>query len=281
MRVLLAVAAATLALAAPAQAKVTFVAMEHSSFTPAHVDVLTGDAVSWRNGSIREHEVASLAVPLVAPPFDSGRVGPGGTFANTFDTPGVYPYFCRLHDGMRGEVAVHGLLLTGPRGVVARGAPVALQVRAPVGVGAATIEEDTGGGFRAVATARLDADGSLHATIRPPASASYRAVSGDRVSPSLRIEVTDEATVAVTQSHGVFTARAVPAHPAARLVFQVRLRERFGWWTVARRRLSARSLARFVPHRRRAVRARVALVGADWVTVLAASKPFVVGLSGR
>jgi hypothetical protein len=242
-----------------------------------------GDAVSWRNNSIREHDIASDAGG-----FDSGRVGQGGIFAHTFAAPGSYPYVCTIHDVMRGEVVVHPLLLSGPRGVVARGAPVALHVRAPEGVGAATIEEDTGGGFRPVATAvpqagpgHEDQEGAtLHATVRPPAGAFYRAVSGDQASPPLRVEVTDEVRVGLAASArpggALLRAHAVPAQSGARLVLQLRLRERFGWWPVERGRLNGRSRARFVLRRQLPVRARVALVGADWATVLAASRPVVV-----
>jgi plastocyanin len=278
-----AVAVAVLTLAAPARGELAFVAMEYESFAPARLDLVMGDSVSWRNGSVREHDVASDAAG-----FDSGRVGQGGVFAHTFSVAGSFPYVCRIHDAMRGEVAVHPLLLSGPRGVVARGAPVPLHVHAPVGVGQATIEEDTGSGFRPVATAKAQAghghdgqeDATLHATVRPSASASYRAVSADGVSPPLRVEVTDQTRVALTASARrgatVVGAHAVPAQPRTRVVLQLRLRERFGWWTVARERLNGRSRARFVIRRRGPVRARVALVGADWVTALAVSRRLVV-----
>jgi plastocyanin len=286
MRALLAAgpALAALALAAPAHAEVSFVAMEYSSFSPQNLRLLVGDAVSWRNNSVREHDVASEAAG-----FDSGRVGPGVIYAHIFTTPGTYPYVCTIHDGMRGEVAVHPLLLSGPRRPVARGAPVALHVRAPGGVVAATIEEDTGGGFRPVARATPSADGGheghdepgvLHATVRPAMSASYRAVSGPAASPSLRVEVTDRLdltlTAAARRGGALLRARSVPAQPRARVALQLRLRERFGWWTVASGRFDRRSRARFVLRRRRPVRARVIVLGADGFTVLAASSPIRV-----
>jgi plastocyanin len=278
-----AVAIAALALAAPAHAELVFVAMEYTSFSPARLDLVVGDSVSWRNNSVREHDVASDTAA-----FDSGRVAPGGIFAHTFSVAGSFPYVCRIHDSMRGEVAVYPLLLSGPSGVVARAAPVPLHVRAPEGVTQATIEEDTGSGFRPVATATPQAeqghegheDATLHATVRPRASAFYRAASGGGVSPPVRVEVTDQAKVMLAASArpggAVLRARAVPAQPRARLVLQLRLRERFGWWTVDRERLNGRSRARFVLRRGRPVRARVALVGADWVTAVAVSPHLVV-----
>jgi plastocyanin len=279
-----AVLAAVLALAAPASAEVAFVVADQSSFSPPHLDVLVGDPVNWRNASAREHDIRSGAAG-----FDSGRVAPTASFAHVFSAVGTYPYVCTLHAGMVGDVAVHPLLLDGPHAPVARGAPVALHVRAPAGVGEAVIEEDTGGGFRRVGVAtpragsgheKHDAEGTLHATVTPQASAFYRAVDAAGASPPLRVEVTDKTSFAV-KTAAVRRGTAVrvstrPAQPRARVVLQLRLRERFGWWTVARGRLDGRSRARFLLRRRGTVRARVAVVGADWATLLAVSPPMRV-----
>jgi plastocyanin len=272
--------AATLAFAAPASAEVAFITAEQSSFSPTHLDILVGDPVNWRNASVREHDIRSDAAG-----FDSGRLAPAASFAHVFSAPGTYPYICTIHAGMAGDVAVHPLLLDGPHAPVARGAPVALHVRAPDGVGEAIIEEDTGGGFRRVAVARPpagsgheehDAEGTLHATVAPQTSASYRAVGLAGTSPTLRVEVTDRTSFGL-RATAVRRGTALrvstrPAQPGARVVLQLRLRERFGWWTVARKHLDDRSRAAFLLRRRGSVRARVALVGADWATVLAVSR---------
>jgi plastocyanin len=279
-----AVLAAVLALAAPASAEVAFVTADQSSFSPSHLDLLVGDPVNWRNASAREHDIRSDAAG-----FDSGRVAPTASFAHVFSAVGTYPYVCTLHAGMVGEVAVHPLLLDGPRAPVARGAPVALHVRTPAGVAEAVIEEDTGGGFRRVAVAtpragsgheKHEAEGTLHATVTPQASAFYRAADAAGASPPLRVEVTDKTSFAV-KTGAVRRGTAVrvstrPAQPRARVVLQLRLRERFGWWTVARGRLDGRSRARFLLRRRGTMRARVAVVGSDWATLLAVSPPIRV-----
>ncbi len=276
--------AAALALAGPASAEVAFVTGAHSSFSPPHLDVLVGDPVNWRNASVREHDIRSDAAG-----FDSGRLAPSTSFAHVFPALGTYPYICTIHAGMTGDVAVHPLLLDGPHAPVARGAPVALHVRAPDGVGEAVIEEDAGGGFRRVAVATPpvssghqvhEAEGTLHATVTPHASASYRAVGAAGKSPALRIAVTDRTSFALsTAALRRGTAVRVstrPAQPGARVVLQLRLRERFGWWTVARGHLDHRSRARFLLRRKGSMRARVAVVGADWATVLAVSPPLRV-----
>jgi plastocyanin len=40
--------------------------------------------------------------------FDSGALRPGDTFSFTFDEPGEYDYFCRLHPSMTGTIVVTG-----------------------------------------------------------------------------------------------------------------------------------------------------------------------------
>jgi plastocyanin len=275
---------AVLALAAPARAEITFVSVQHSTFSPASVDVLVGDVVSWRNVSLRVHNIMSPAAG-----FEPGEVGQNATFAHTFATPGAYPYFCTIHAGMSGHVAAHPLLLVGPAAPVARGKPVALHVRAPAGAGEVAIEEDAGGGFRRVATAAPaagdghrdhDGAGTLHATVTPAGSASYRAVAAAGTSPTVRVEVSDRMTLTLTSSAhpggATLAVRSAPAQPGARVALQLRLRERFGWWTVARARLDSRSRASFTLRRQRPVRARVALVGRDRTTIVAASRPLAV-----
>jgi plastocyanin len=275
---------AALALAAPAGAEIAFVSVQHSTFSPASLDVLVGDAVSWRNVSLREHDVTSAAAG-----FESGEMARNATFAHTFAAPGAFPYICKIHAGMSGHVAVHPLLLVGPAAPVARGKPVALHVRAPAGAGEVAIEEDAGSGFRRVATATPaageghgdhDGAGTLHATVTPAASASYRAVAAAGTSPTVRVEVSDRTILTLTSSAqpggATLAVRSAPALPGARVALQLRLRERFGWWTVARARLDRRSRARFTLRRQRPVRARVALVGRDRTTIVAASRPLAV-----
>jgi plastocyanin len=279
-----AAALAALAWASTARAETASVTMGFASFTPPRTDLLAGDTVSWRNASFRRHDIRSDAAG-----FDSGPRGPGFGFSHTFTSPGVYPYYCSIHAGMTGEVAAHPLLLSGPRAPVVRGMPVALHVRAPSGVAQAAIEEDSGSGFQPVATATAsagagheghDEPGTLHATVTPRVSASYRAVSDAGSSPPLRIEVADRLTVRLRASarpgRVVLRTEIVPAQPRARVALQLRLRERFGWWTVASRRLDRSSQARFELTRRRPVRARVIVLGDDGVTVLASSSPVLV-----
>ena len=142
--------------------------------------------------------------------------------------------------------------------------------RAAAGIGSITIEEDTGGGFRAVASA-VAAGGTFKATVHPSANATYRAVAGTDTSPPVQVQVSNRSDIAVKVSGRRLRVHVDPANPGAKVSLQLKLRERFGWWTVARARLDRRSDARFVVHRSRPVRARVVLTQSDGWTILATS----------
>ena len=87
-------------------------------FVPAEVRIRVGQTVEWRNKSFLTHTVTfdpalvedptRVSVPDGVAPFDSGRIGGGGTWRHTFTTPGTYRYICVPHEGhaMGGVVVV-------------------------------------------------------------------------------------------------------------------------------------------------------------------------------
>jgi len=91
-------------------------------FSPAVVWVETGATVTWENAS-GSHSATSyhpdtggaMRIPQDAQPFDSEIMSDGETFEYTFDTPGVYNYYCRPHRslGMVG-IVVAGEPAPGP-----------------------------------------------------------------------------------------------------------------------------------------------------------------------
>jgi plastocyanin len=270
-------------LAAPAQADSIFVSAGTSSFAPAELDVLVGDTVIWRNNSVKTHNVKSEAEG-----YNSGRFAPRTAATHVFASAGSFPYVCTIHDGMTGEVGVHPLLLSGPTKAVQRGASVAFHVRAPAGTSEVTIEADGGAGYRPIAVAGPPEGGgheghvepgALHANVVASESATYRAVSASGSSPELRVEVSDGATLSVAAQRrsaaGVLiNVKASPASPGANVVLQLKLRERFGWWPVARARLDKRSRAAFTVRRYAGAPARVVMVGPDWASPLSQSRVF-------
>jgi plastocyanin len=260
---LLCLALAALTSAAPARADTLGAQIVDTAYNPPRLVVLTGDTVGWRNSSfINQHTVT-------APGFDSGPINPGGGFFHDFPAPGTYPYVCTIHP-MSAEVDVYGLLMVGPDRSVARGSATTLTGRAAAGVGAITVEEDTGGGFHPVASAGASG-GTFRATVHPPANANYRAVAGADASPPVFVTVSDRSDVSVTPSRRRLRVHVEPLNTGARVSLQFKLTERFGWWTVARARLDRKSTASFAIPGRKRVWARVVLTQRDGWTPLAIS----------
>jgi plastocyanin len=88
------------------------------TFIPAKITIKSGETVQWKNTSLMVHTVtcdsalaarlSDVALPAGAKPFNSGYLKPGITFEHTFTVPGVYRYFCILHErnDMVGEIIV-------------------------------------------------------------------------------------------------------------------------------------------------------------------------------
>jgi Copper binding proteins, plastocyanin/azurin family len=264
-----------------AAAASVLVSMLSGAFAPAQLDVMTGDNVVWRNNSTKTHNIS-----FETEGWGSGRVSPRGGANHAFPVAGVYGYVCTIHDGMTGQVGVYPLVLSGPSKRVRRGTPVALHVRAPEGAGEVGIEADTGAGFTPVAVAGPaegggheghEEPGKVHANLVASETAVYRAVFSGGASNQLRIQVTDAPDLSARVRRGrrntaLVTASANPSTPGGRVVLQLKLRERFGWWPVARARLDRRPRATFTVRGRRGAPARAVLVGPDWATPLSQSR---------
>jgi plastocyanin len=251
------------------------VTIGYSTYAPGHLDVLVGETVMWTNTSARVHTVTADDAS-----FDSGRVSSGGRYMRTFSSGGDYPYYCRLHPTIRGEVDAHVLLLDPQPESAGPGRSYPLTGRAALPQGSeVSIEGDSGAGFSAVASASVGADGGFSTTVTPERTTRYRAVSGADSSPPVELLVIDHRVRAVGVRHGravVVGATVTPASHGQTVVLQVLSRERFGWWPTREARLNHDSSARFVLHTARRIRARVVLTRSDGATVLAQSRPLVV-----
>jgi plastocyanin len=70
-------------------------------FGPPPITVPPGTTVRWTNYGHHHHTVTSRTGA-----FDSGEFGSGGSYSYTFQAPGTYEYYCRIHAEMRGTVVV-------------------------------------------------------------------------------------------------------------------------------------------------------------------------------
>jgi plastocyanin len=78
------------------------VAMVDFSFTPTQVEIKAGGTVTWTNGGSQAHTATSVS----GGGFDTGLVGPGGTYSLTFSQPGTWIYTCTPHPWMSGRLVV-------------------------------------------------------------------------------------------------------------------------------------------------------------------------------
>ncbi len=263
----LALLVVTIAVLARAAAAATLpVQVEFQIFAPDTLDALRGDNVTWTNNSGRRHTVtADLGQ------FDSGDLFDSHRFSHTFSASGTYTYHCTVHLGMLGEVDVRNVILDPlPPAAVLVNTRVQLTGRTADARAPVHVQRDTGAGFVTVATAAPHRDGTWKASVIADHTARYRAAAGAEKSQTRRLLVS-ERKVHIRASRGLISVNVAPADPHGRIALQLHLRDRFGWWTVARKRLDYLSAARFRVHRPGAVRARVVLLSRDGWNPLALS----------
>jgi plastocyanin len=247
-----------------------------AGYEPARTDVLMGDTLRWSNDSVRTHTVSAESGA-----WSSAHLLPNETFTHRFDSAGSEPYYCMLHVFMRGVVDVHHVLLEAPAEPGAPGRSFALHGRAALPAGSTVaIEADSGAGFQPAANATVDPDGAFSADVVPSVTTAYRAVTTEETSAPVQLLVLDRKLSASAggQGHRVIVNAAVaPASPGATVVLQLRLKERFGWWPVARAKVDQRSRVRFALRLAHRYRARVVLTLRDGATQLALSRTLLVG----
>jgi plastocyanin len=262
-------AAAVLVVALPSSAAlpVARVYIQFAAYGPEQLDVLPGQTVLWANVSERTHTVTSDDGL-----FDSGDVTGGKSFTFRFNTAGTYRYHCTIHPGIVGEVDVRKVILDGlPTAAVPVGTPVEVDGRSLTPGSPVFVQQRTGSGaFRTVARVKPAANGSWQTTIEARSTGDFRAVSGSAASETRRLLVS-ERKVHIRATRTGVAVSVTPAAPYAPYLVEVYLRERFGWWPVARGEVNYVSEAD-VRVRRRPARVRVVLVDKDGWTPLATSR---------
>jgi plastocyanin len=262
-------AAALLLVAIPSSAAlpVAHVYIQFAAYGPEQLDVLSGQRVLWTNVSARTHTVTSDDGF-----FDSGDVESDSRFSFQFNTPGTYRYHCTIHAGIVGEVVVRNVILDGlPTAAVPAGTPVEFDGRTLTPAQPVLVQQrGESGSFRTVARVKAAANGNWKTRVDARTTADFRAVSGSSASETRRLLVS-ERKVHVHATRSGLAVSVTPAAPYAPYLVEVYLRERFGWWPVARGETNYVSEAD-VRVRRRPARVRVVLVDRDGWTPLATSR---------
>ena len=79
------------------------IAIVDFAYEPASLTVLTGQPVTWANGSGRNHTVTSDQ----GTELDGNPIGPGEAYGHVFENAGTYAYHCEIHpDRMKGTITV-------------------------------------------------------------------------------------------------------------------------------------------------------------------------------
>lgn len=82
-------------------ANATAVKIDNFSFLPKTLSVKAGATVTWTNRDDLPHNVVSTEKKFSSPILDTDQ-----NFSFTFQEPGSYPYFCKLHPMMTGAIVV-------------------------------------------------------------------------------------------------------------------------------------------------------------------------------
>ena len=251
MRAVLAACVALLAASPAASAATLHVGMPGRYFSPAHLQVVTGDTVAWHNSSSEVHDVGGE------------RVEPGGEVRRSFTEPALVPYVCEVHPSMDGSIEVVPVALSGPPETPTAGQPLVLTGRAPAGTSSVTVERDG----LAVATLAPAPDGTFRHETTADSGATWRAVSAGGPSPPVRVDVAEAVELGLTARLGrrltTLTVTTTPARPGAKVALRLWSRERFAWLRTKTATLDGhgRTLLRIDARVRR--RARVSLLAPD------------------
>ena len=99
------------AMATPAHAATVQVNVGNNAFAPANLTIAEGDTVTWNwVGPDTNHSTTTTAEGQTTWDSDPGNPAPnhsvGDKFSATFQFPGEFSYFCKVHSFMTGKITV-------------------------------------------------------------------------------------------------------------------------------------------------------------------------------
>jgi plastocyanin len=80
--------------------------IKNLSFIPDSLNIPVGTAVTWINQDSTAYTVTSKDTVNSKILFDSGSILPNDTFNFTFNSSGVYHYYCKKHPGLMNGVII-------------------------------------------------------------------------------------------------------------------------------------------------------------------------------
>lgn len=80
------------------------ISIKSTSFNPGNASVTKDTVITWTNNDTVPHQIESDGN---LPTLLSGEIQPGETFIFTFGEKGNFPYHCKIHPGMKGEITVN------------------------------------------------------------------------------------------------------------------------------------------------------------------------------
>jgi plastocyanin len=78
------------------------VELHDNTISAPRLEVPVGASVRWENLDPSEHELVSLSGDVIRSPV----LGQAASYTAQFEAPGEYPYYCNIHNYMKGTVVV-------------------------------------------------------------------------------------------------------------------------------------------------------------------------------
>ena len=78
------------------------ITISDNGFMPSQLIVNVGDTVTWINSGSMWHTVTSSS----GSELESPEIAPGDNYSHTFDTSGIFDYYCSINPSMIGEIIV-------------------------------------------------------------------------------------------------------------------------------------------------------------------------------